>query len=82
VSEHFQTERIPALQSEMRTVDRDYVVGKWTTEIGGAYAKLLLAGSPGLFHPEEGTGGARRFTLYYLLTRMPPGATGPASRER
>ena len=37
----------------------------------GAYAKFLLAGSPGLFHPEKGAGRARRFALYYLLTRIP-----------
>jgi hypothetical protein len=70
VSDHFQTERIPTLRSELRTVDRHYMVGKWTTDIRGAYAKFLLAGSPGLFHPEQGTDSAR-FALYYLLTRMP-----------
>ena len=75
VSEHFQTERFPTLQSELRTVDRHYLVGKWTTDIRGPYAKFLLAGSPGLFHREKGPGRAPRFALYYLLTRMPLGAT-------
>jgi hypothetical protein len=79
VSEHFQTEALPTLQSELRTVDRDYVVGKWTTDIKGPYAKLLLASSPGLFHREKGAGRAPRYALYYLLTRMPPGATASAS---
>jgi len=71
VSEHFQTEHLKTLQRELRTVDHDYLVGKWTTDIRGAYAKFLLAGSPGLFHPEKGTTGrGRRFALYYLLTRQ------------
>jgi len=79
VSEHFQTEHVPTLQPELRAVDRHYLVGKWTTDIRGPYAKFLLAGSPGLFHPEKGAGRARRFALYYLLTRMPSGATESAS---
>lgn len=69
VSEHFQTEQLPALRHELRLVDRQYLVGKWTTDILGPYAKFLLAGSPGLFHPQKGPGRARRFALYYLLTR-------------
>ena len=70
VSEHFQTENLSKLRKELRTVDRQYLVGKWTTGLTGAYAKFLLAGSPGLFHPEQGAGHGRRFSLYYLLTRM------------
>jgi hypothetical protein len=82
VSEHFQTEHLRALQSELRTVDHEYLVGKWTTDIRGPYAKFLLAGSPGLFHPEKGAGRARRFALYYLLTRMLPDAARSASTLR
>jgi hypothetical protein len=70
VSEHFQTKNLSKLRKELRTVDRQYTVGKWTTDLTGAYAKFLLAGSPGLFHPEKGAGRGRRFALYYLLTRM------------
>jgi hypothetical protein len=70
VAEHFQTGRIPTLRKELRTVDDQYLVGKWTTDIRGPYAKFLLAGSPGLFHPEKRRGRPTRFTLYYLLTRV------------
>jgi hypothetical protein len=70
VAEHFQTSRIPTLRKELRTVDSHYLVGKWTTDIRGPYAKFLLAGSPGLFHPEKRAGRPTRFTLYYLLTRI------------
>jgi hypothetical protein len=70
VADHFQTENIQTLTSELRRVDQHYVVGKWTTDIRGAYAGFLLAGSPGLFHPEKGAGRARRFAMYYLLTRV------------
>jgi len=71
VSDHFQTAEPPALTREMRTVDRQYLVGTWTTDNRGPYAKLLLAGSPGLFHVEKGPGRASRLALYYLLTRLP-----------
>jgi hypothetical protein len=70
VSDHFQTAQLPALQQEMRIVDRQYLVGKWTTDLRGASAKFLLAGSPGLFHSEKGPGRASRLVLYYLLTRL------------
>jgi hypothetical protein len=73
VADHFQTEQLPSLQRELRVVDRDNLVGKWTTDIRGAYAKFLLAGSPGLFHPEKGPARTRRFALYYLLTRTSGG---------
>jgi hypothetical protein len=75
VSEHFQTGALPALRKEMRAVDAQYVVGKWTTDIRGPYAKFLLAGAPGLFHREKGTGRTPRFSLYYLLTRIAPAPT-------
>jgi hypothetical protein len=77
-SEHFETERFPALQSELRKVDRDYLVGKWTTEARGPSGKLLIAASPGLFHREEGAGRGR-YALSYLLTRVPSGVAGAAS---
>ena len=73
VADHFQIENIAALKSELRSVDQQYLVGKWTTEIRGAYAKFLLGGSPGLFHPEKAGGRTKRFALYYLLTRVAEG---------
>ncbi len=69
VSDHFQTEQLPALQQELRAVDSQYLVGKWTTSLRGLYAKFMLAGSSGLFHREPGRGRAR-FALSYLLTRL------------
>jgi hypothetical protein len=71
VSDHFQTAQLPVLQQEMRIVDRQYLVGKWTTDLRGVSAKLVLAASPGLLHREKEAGGAVRFALYYLLTRLP-----------
>lgn len=70
VSEHFQGDAFAALQHEIRRIDREYVVGRWTTDIRGPYAKMLVAGSPGLFHAEKPKVGPRRFSLYYVLTRM------------
>jgi len=71
VAEHFETAHLSMLQKEIRQIDRQYLAGKWTTDIRGPYGKFLLTGSPGLFHPEKGVGRARRFALYYLLTRIP-----------
>ena len=50
VADHFRTEHLPAVRSELRTVDRDYIVGKWTIDLRGPSATFLLAGAPGLFH--------------------------------
>ena len=75
VSEHFQGDAFPTLQNEIRKVDHDYAVGRWTTDIKGPYAKMLLAGSPGLFHVEKPKGGRRRFSFYYVLTRAANGRT-------
>jgi hypothetical protein len=70
VAEHFQGDDLPPLLSEMRKVDRTYIVGKWTTPLRGPYARLQAAGSPGLFHVEKRTRGGRQFTLHYVLTRI------------
>lgn len=69
VSEHFEGDAFKKLQREIRKVDRSYMVGVWTTRITGPYAKMLLAGSPGLFHVERSKGRARHFRFLYILTR-------------
>jgi hypothetical protein len=69
VSDHFEGDVFTALQGELRTVDRTYMVGVWTTRITGPYAKMLVAGSPGLFHADKAKGRARQFRFLYILTR-------------
>jgi hypothetical protein len=69
VTEHFQGDAFPTLQNEIRNIDGDYLLGRWTTDISGPYAKLLLGGSQGLFHVEKLKGAPRRFTMYYVLRR-------------
>ena len=69
VSEHFEGDAFKKLQSEIRKVDRTYMVGVWTTRITGPYAKMLLAGSPGLFHVDKSKGRPRQFRFQYILTR-------------
>ena len=69
VAKHFQGDVSPALQDEIRKIDGEYLLGRWTTEIGGPYAKLLLAGSQGLFWVEKRKGAPRRFTMHYVLRR-------------
>jgi len=74
VTEHFQGDAFPTLQNEIRNIDGEYFLGRWTTDISGPYAKLLLAGSPGLFHIEKLKGAPRRFTMFYVLRRTPMAA--------
>lgn len=69
VSEHFDGEIFGNLQNEIRKIDSTFMVGRWTTGITGPFAKMLLAGSPGLFHVRKGRDRPRRFDFYYLLTR-------------
>jgi hypothetical protein len=68
VFDHFRTQDFTGVESELRAIDDRMVLGKWTTDIKGPYAKFLLVGTQGLFHAERELGG-RRFTLYYMLTR-------------
>jgi hypothetical protein len=69
VSEHFEGEAFKKLQREIRKVDRTYMVGTWTTSITGPYAKMLLAGSSGLFHVKKAKGRPSQFRFHYILTR-------------
>jgi hypothetical protein len=69
VSEHFEGESFGSLQNEIRKIDSTFMVGRWTTAISGPFAKMLLAGSPGLFHVRKGRDRPKRFDFYYLLTR-------------
>lgn len=71
VADHFQKNACPTLLRETRRVDHEYLLGRWTTGITGPFARLQLAGAPGLFHAEKGTSGPRRFTLYYALRKLP-----------
>jgi hypothetical protein len=69
VFDHFRSQDFGRSESELRTIDDQMVIGRWTTDIRGPYAKLLLVGTQGLFHAEREPGSGRRFTLYYMLTR-------------
>jgi hypothetical protein len=72
VSEHFEGEALATFQTELRQVDRTYMVGRWTTTITGPYAKMLITGAPGLFHVQKAKGRPRQFGFYYVLTRSAP----------
>ncbi len=53
----------------VRRVDDNLLVGTWTTDLEGPFAKLVLAGSVRVFRPERTAKGRRRFALRYLLWR-------------
>jgi len=67
VIEHFTADDASKIERELRSVDGQTMVGTWTAEISGLYARFVGA-FPGLFHrdPEK---GKRRYRLHYMLTR-------------
>lgn len=69
VIDRFTSNDAETLLGELRVVDDRLVLGTWTTSIAGTYAKLLLTGSRGLFHPSRVKGRGRQFTMHYMLTR-------------
>jgi hypothetical protein len=69
VVEHFTREDASSLAAELRLVDLHTVLGRWTTDIRGPYARLLIGGSLGVFHAERTKGLGRRFTMHYFLSR-------------
>lgn len=68
VGEHFTGAIYATLKKESRVVDATYIVGRWTMDIRGPFAKLLFSGSLGLFHGDEAK-SARKFTMRYVLVR-------------
>jgi hypothetical protein len=73
VLDHFRSEDFSTFENEIREIDDQMVIGKWSTDIRASDVRLLLVGSPGLFHSDRGKAGRRRFTLYYMLTRAARG---------
>jgi hypothetical protein len=67
--EHFTRADASSLTAELRRVDDRMMLGTWTTPLRGAYARLLLGGSLGLFHVERKKGLGRTFRSYYALAR-------------
>jgi hypothetical protein len=67
VVEHFTADDASTFERELRAIDGQTMVGTWTAEISGLYARFVGA-FPGLFHrdPEK---GRRRYRLHYMLTR-------------
>jgi hypothetical protein len=69
VVEHFTREDAGSLASDLRLLDEQTVLGRWTTGIRGPYARLLVSGSLGVFHTERTKGIGRRFTMHYFLSK-------------
>jgi hypothetical protein len=69
VVEHFTRPDASGLVADLRRVDDRMILGTWTTALKGAYARLLLGGSLGLFQVEKRKGLGRTFKLYYALVR-------------
>jgi hypothetical protein len=66
VLDHFAANDAATLERELRRVDAQTMVGRWSADIAPLYARFLPA-SPGLFHRETER-GKRRHILKYTLT--------------
>jgi hypothetical protein len=67
VIEHFSTDDTTKLERELRQIDAKTIVGTWTPEITGLYAKFVTA-IPGLFRRDEDK-ASKRYVMRYMLTR-------------
>jgi hypothetical protein len=75
--DHFQLNDFTPFHDEIRYVDQDFMVGKYTTASPPGLANLFGPDSLGVFHLETSSGGTPQFSFYYTLFRskdrdMPP----------
>ena len=66
VLDHFTAGDAAPVERELRRVDSQTIVGRWSADIGPLYARFISA-SPGLFHRETER-GKRRYILRYVLS--------------
>jgi cholesterol oxidase len=77
--DHFQVDDFTPFHDEIRRVNADFMVGKYTTTAPPGLANLFGPDSLGLFHVETGGGRTPQFTFYYTLFRRAAGEMPPAS---
>ncbi len=67
--DHFQLNDFTPFHDEIRAVDEDFMVGRYTTASPAVLDELFGPGSLGLFHLDRNAGGGEQFSFYYTLTR-------------
>ncbi|HEV2495479.1 MAG TPA: GMC family oxidoreductase [Terriglobia bacterium] len=67
--DHFQLNDFTPFHDEIRCVDQDFMVGRYTTADPPGLSDLFGPGSLGLFHQETSSGGTPQFSFYYTLRR-------------
>jgi hypothetical protein len=67
--DHFQMNDFTPFHDEIRFVDNNFMVGKYTSASPPGLWQLFGPGSLGLFHQETSTGGTPQFSFYYTLRR-------------
>ena len=75
--DHFQLNDFTSFHDEIRYVDKEFLVGRYTTASPPGLSDLFGPNSLGLFHLEKSSGGTDQFSFLYTLTRsrsdeMPP----------
>lgn len=73
LTNHFQLYDFTSFHDEIRLLDRDFLVGRWVTELPENISQMLPAGSAGLLHTLEGESGRKQFGFFYTLTRAKEG---------
>jgi len=71
--DHFQLNDFTPFHDEIRFLEKDFLIGKYTTALPPGLPNLFGPNSLGLFHQDTSTGGTPQFSFYYTLTRSPLG---------
>ncbi len=77
--DHFQMNDFTPFHDEIRLVDKDFLVGKYTTSSPPGLWKIFGPGSLGLFQQEIVPGAAPQFSFYYTLRRSRSGQLPPTA---
>lgn len=67
--DHFQLNDFTPFHDEIRFVNRDLLIGKYTTISPPGLMHLFGPNSLGIFHQETSAGGTPQFSFFYSLTR-------------
>lgn len=76
--DHFQLNDFTPFHDEIRWVDADFMVGRYTTASPPGLSDLFGPNSLGLFHLEKSSGGTDQFSFLYTLTRSQSDAMPPS----
>jgi hypothetical protein len=73
VASHFQLDNFTAIEDEIRELDRNYILGRWVSDLPEGLGAAVPEGSVGLLHTIESQAGRKQFGFWYTLTRVEAG---------